>query len=131
MSGFDTVRLPSERSEIAPDGSEVRKLLRLPGASVVHVELPAGATAAAVTHRTVEELWYVVSGRGEMWRKQGEREETTDLVPGTCLSVPLGTHFQFRASRGEAVSAVVVTVPPWPGEAEAARVAGPWEPSRR
>jgi len=131
MSSFETARLPAGRSETAPDGSAVRWLLRLPAASMVHVELPAGETSAAVTHRTVEEVWYVVSGRGEMWRRQGEREETIVLEPGTCLSIPLGTHFQFRASSAEPVSAIVMTAPPWPGEGEAVPVAGPWKPSGR
>ena len=55
-------------------------------------------TSSAVVHRTVEEIWFVLAGRGEMWRKQGEREEIVDLAPGQCLTLPLGTHFQFRAS---------------------------------
>jgi mannose-6-phosphate isomerase-like protein (cupin superfamily) len=75
----------------------------------------------------VEELWFVVAGRGEMWRKQDEREEIIALVPGLCLSIPVGTHFQFRASPTEAVSAVAVTMPPWPGDEEAVRVTGPWQ----
>ena len=51
------------------------------------------------------------------------------LEPGVCLSIPLGTHFQFRASATEAVSAVAITMPPWPGEAEAVPVQGPWPAS--
>jgi mannose-6-phosphate isomerase-like protein (cupin superfamily) len=96
---------------------------------MAHFELAAGKVAHAVTHRTVEEVWFVVAGRGQMWRKQGEREETVALEPGICLTIPRGTHFQFRASRSEAVSAVAVTMPVWPGEGEAVKVAGPWSPS--
>ena len=36
----------------------------LKGGSLAHFELPAGAVSHAVTHRTVEEIWYVVAGRG-------------------------------------------------------------------
>jgi mannose-6-phosphate isomerase-like protein (cupin superfamily) len=43
------------------------------------------------------------------------------------LSIPAGTHFQFRASADEALSAVAITMPPWPGAGEAEFVAGPWE----
>ena len=39
----------------------------------------------AIVHATVEELWYVVSGQGEMWRKLGEREETVVLEPGVGI----------------------------------------------
>ena len=61
-----------------------------------------------------------------MWRKQGEREEIVELAPGTCLTLPLGTHFQFRASATEAVAVVGITMPPWPGADEAIAVSGPW-----
>ena len=129
MCTFATLRLPSERTEVAPDGSNVRKLLGLASGGMAHFELGAGKTSIALAHRTVEEIWFVVSGRGEMWRKQGEHEEMVALEPGICLTIPLGTHFQFRASRTEAVSAVCVTMPPWPGEGEAVPVAGPWAAS--
>ncbi|HUX25499.1 MAG TPA: cupin domain-containing protein [Burkholderiales bacterium] len=129
MSEFATLRLPAERSVVAPDGADVRILLGLAAGGMAHFELAPGQTAAAVMHRTVEEIWFVFSGRGEMWRKQGEREEIVALAPGVCLSIPLGTHFQFRASGTEGVAAVAVTMPPWPGEGEAVPVAGPWPPS--
>ncbi len=60
-----------------------------------------------------------------MWRKCGDREETTQLKVGTCLTIPVGTHFQFRAA-GEGLSAVAVTMQPWPGEDEAVYVKGVW-----
>jgi mannose-6-phosphate isomerase-like protein (cupin superfamily) len=129
MTDFATLGLPEQPTVVAPDGSDVRVLLSLDGGSMAHFTLAAGQVAHAVTHRTVEEVWFVVAGRGEMWRKQGEREETIALEPGVCLTIPRGTHFQFRASASEAVSAIGVTMPPWPGEGEAVRVAGPWSPS--
>lgn len=98
---------------------------------MAHFELAPGRVSRAVTHRTVEEVWYVVSGSGEMWRKQGSTEEFTRMVPGLCLTIPLGTHFQFRASAIEAICAVAITMPPWPGEDEAIFVSGPWDPTDR
>lgn len=118
--------LPENRTVIAPDGSDVRVLLGLPRGSMAHFSLQAGQVAAAVTHRTVEEVWYVLEGRGEMWRKQGTTEETVQLEPGICLTIPVGTHFQFRASPSHSFAAVCVTMPPWPGEGEAVPVSGPW-----
>lgn len=96
---------------------------------MAHFHLAAGVVARAVAHRSVEELWFVVAGRGEMWRKQGQREEVITLEPGVCLSIPLGTQFQFRASPTESVSVVAITMPPWPGEQEAVFVIGPWQPT--
>lgn len=129
MTDFATTTLPPDPTVIAPDGSDVRVLLGLQGGGMAHFELAAGRVSAAVTHRTVEEVWYVVEGRGQMWRRQGEREEITALVPGVCLTIPLGTQFQFRADAREPVSVVAITMPPWPGEGEALVVPGPWEPS--
>ncbi|MDD2923819.1 cupin domain-containing protein [Rhodoferax sp.] len=126
MSAFSSLRLPLEPTVVAPDGSDVRVLLGLPAGGMAHFELAAGQTSQAVTHRTVEEIWYVVAGRGQMWRKQGAREEVITLEPGLCLTIPLGTHFQFRAAPDVAVAAVAITMPPWPGEDEAVAVAGPW-----
>jgi mannose-6-phosphate isomerase-like protein (cupin superfamily) len=126
MSPFATMSLSAEPTTVAPDGCDVRVLQGLAGGGMAHFLLRAGEVSRAVTHRTVEEIWFVVSGRGEMRRKQGEHEETVALEPGVCLTIPLGTHFQFRSGAGEAVAAIGITMPPWPGEGEAAFVEGPW-----
>ena len=123
---FDTVRLPAARDVVAPDGSDVRVLLRLGGGSMAHFELAGGRTSRAVVHRSVDEIWYVLSGRGEMWRSLGDREQMVPLEPGTCLSIPVGTHFQFRSFGDGPLAAVAVTIPPWPGEGEAREVSGAW-----
>ena len=129
MTNFATMRLPAERSVVAPDGSDVRPLLGLSGGGMAHFQLAAGRVSSPVAHRTVEEIWFIVSGSGEMWRKQGEKEEVIELREGLCLTIPLGTHFQFRASASEAISVVAITMPPWPGEGEAVAVTGPWHAS--
>jgi mannose-6-phosphate isomerase-like protein (cupin superfamily) len=120
------MRLPAEPTALAPDGSEVRVLLGTFGGQLVHFELAAGRVSRPVTHRTIDEIWFIVSGTGEMWRKQGDREEVVELLGGLCLTIPLGTHFQFRASPDSSVAAVAVTLPPWPGDGEAVFVEGPW-----
>lgn len=128
MTDFTTMRLPMEPDVHAPDGAGVRLLPQLSGGSMAHFELPAGRTSIAVTHRTVEEIWYFVSGQGEMWRMQNEREEVVTVEPGVSLTIPLGTHFQFRSFGPEPLTAVAITMPPWPGADEAIAVAGPWQP---
>jgi mannose-6-phosphate isomerase-like protein (cupin superfamily) len=57
----------------------------------------------------------------------GAREQIVEVASGVCLTVPLGTEFQFRSSGGEALKAVGVTMPPWPGEGEAVPVKGKWQ----
>jgi mannose-6-phosphate isomerase-like protein (cupin superfamily) len=123
---FDTMRLPGERDVAAPDGSDVRVLLQLGRGGMAQFELGAGRTSRAVAHHHVDEIWFIQGGRGEMWRRQGGRQETVPLVPGTCLSIPAGTHFQFRATGTDPLTAVALTMPPWPGPDEAYAVTGPW-----
>jgi len=97
---------------------------------MAHFELLPSQTSKAVTHRTVEEIWFILSGRGEMWRKQeGQPGVVVSLESGMCLTIPLGTYFQFRSLGSEPLRAVGVTMPPWPGEGEAVLVQGAWEPT--
>jgi mannose-6-phosphate isomerase-like protein (cupin superfamily) len=123
------MRVPVTRTAVAPDGSDVRVLLSLELGGMAHFELPPGQTSTAVSHRTVEEIWLFLSGRGEMWRRQGQREEIVVVEAGVCLTIPLGTHFQFRSLGPQPLAAVGVTMPPWPGEGEATPVQGPWQPT--
>ena len=129
MSEFDTKRLPMAPDDIAPDGSDVRVLLGLAGGGMAHFELAPGETSTAVAHRTVEEIWLFLSGRGEMWRKQHQREAVVTVGPGVCITIPLETHFQFRSFGPEPLAAIGVTIPPWPGKCEAYVVEGKWEPT--
>jgi mannose-6-phosphate isomerase-like protein (cupin superfamily) len=126
MAQFATARLPAARDTVAPDGMDVRLLLGLAGGTMAHFELAAGQVSKAVTHRTVEEIWFFLSGRGQMWRRRGKRASIVDVSAGICVTIPLGTHFQLRSSCDAALAAVAVTMPPWPGETEAIVVAGEW-----
>ena len=124
--GFDTRQLPDAPDAVAPDGSEVRVLLQLGRGSMAHFELGAGQISRPVAHHSVDEIWYILQGRGQMWRRQAQRQETVLLYAGTCVSIPAGTHFQFRADRSSPLAAVGVTMPPWPGADEAYEVPGVW-----
>jgi mannose-6-phosphate isomerase-like protein (cupin superfamily) len=114
---------------VAPDGSDVRVLLAVRGGSLAHFELAAGQTSVAVRHRSVEEVWYFLRGKGEMWRKAGDREEVVPVSPAVCVTIPVGTSFQFRAGGDEPLAAIGATIPPWPGAGEADIVSGPWAPT--
>ena len=121
---FPTARVPTEVTTIAPDGSDVRVLLATDRGSIAHFELAAGRTSSAVRHRNVEEIWFVVGGRGEMWRKRDRAEAVTDLETGTSVVILVGTSFQFRSLGPGPLAAVAVTMPPWPGPDEAEAVDG-------
>ena len=129
MSEFATTQLAPDWQAIAPDGSDVRLLLAVAAGGMAHFEIGPGRTSKAVVHRTIEEIWFFLGGRGEMWRAQGDRAEIVTLSAGVCLTIPVGTHFQFRSFGYEPLSAVGVTMPPWPGDGEAVVVQGPWAPT--
>jgi mannose-6-phosphate isomerase-like protein (cupin superfamily) len=126
---FATKLITETPDTVAPDGSEVRLLCASPRGSMAAFRLAPGAVSKAVAHRTIEEIWYFTAGRGRIWRRLQEREEITDVVPGTSLTIPLGTHFQFRCDGSAPLEAVAVTIPPWPGAGEAYSVPGKWEPT--
>ena len=94
---------------------------------MAHFQIAAGEVSKAVVHRTVEEVWYVLSGRGEMWRKHEAEEAIVELRAGVCLTIPPGTQFQFRALGNEPLAVVGMTMPPWPlDREEAIFVSGKW-----
>ncbi|HYZ79139.1 MAG TPA: hypothetical protein VE596_17365 [Gaiellaceae bacterium] len=126
---METKRLPAQRDAVAPDGSDVRILLGVRGGGLAHFELAPNQTSVAIRHRTVEEIWYFLRGRGQMWRKFEERAEIVDVAPEVCITIPVGTEFQFRSLGYEPLAAIGATTPPWPGTGEATIVEGAWEPT--
>jgi mannose-6-phosphate isomerase-like protein (cupin superfamily) len=128
-ASFQTKRLPVQPDAVAPDGSDVRVLPGVVGGGLAHFELGPNQTSVAVVHRTVEEIWYFLQGRGEMWRRLGERAEIVEVGTGVCITIPLGTEFQFRSFGYESLAAIGATTPPWPGSGEATLVDGCWEPT--
>ena len=126
MAELAWTRLAGDPDTVAPDGSDVRVLLGLAGGGMAHFTLGPGRTSGAVAHRSVEEVWYVLSGHGELWRRLGDQEEVLPVEPGICATIPLGTHFQFRATEDAALTILAVTMPPWPGPDEAVPVPPHW-----
>ena len=114
----------------ATDGSEIRLLATKDNgatkSSLVEVVLGAGQVTRPVRHRTVEEVWYVLDGAGEVWRCPPDGGPVTvpaaDLLPGDSLVIPTGWTFQFRASSVGPLRFLCHTTPPWPGEHEAVPV---------
>jgi mannose-6-phosphate isomerase-like protein (cupin superfamily) len=128
-TAFDTRRASTAPDVIATDGCEVRVLCSLPRGGMALFTLGPGLVGRAVAHRTIEEIWVVIRGRGRMWRKSGEREEIAELAVGVSVGIPVGAHFQLRSDGAEPLEAVAVTMPPWPGEGEAVIVEGKWVPT--
>ena len=112
----------------APDGSEIRLLIdhrhSAVGASMVEVTLPAGQVSRPMYHRTVEEVWYLLQGSGQVWRCPPGVAEPSLVPPlpveqGDALVIPTGWRFQFSADESSDLRFLCVTMPPWPGDQEA------------
>jgi mannose-6-phosphate isomerase-like protein (cupin superfamily) len=125
-TAWQTQEIATAALVAAPDGSEVRILCATERGSMISFSLEPGAVSKAVAHKTVEEIWYVIAGRGRLWRRQGDSEEITGLAPGLSLTIPVGAQFQFRNDGDQPLQIAAVTMPPWPGEGEALAVIGAW-----
>ena len=122
--------LGAEPDATAPDGTAVRLLLSLRGGSMAHFELPAGAVSHAVTHRTVEEIWFVTSGRGSIWRRQDGLERIEALEPWRVAHHPARNGVSVsRRGRTRRSPSSRSPCPLGPGMDEALPVAGPWAPT--
>jgi hypothetical protein len=67
---------------------------------MIHSTVPPEQVNRATVHATVSELWHVLSGRAEIWRRDESGEEVTVLTPGVRC----------------------ITMPPWPRDAEATQI---------
>ena len=111
----------------APDGSEIRWLIddrhAARRASLVEVTLPAGQVSKPVWYRTVEEIWYILEGSGQVWRcpptSRPDSVPPVPVSPGDALTIPTGWRFQFSANPDAPLRFLCHTSPPWPGEDEA------------
>lgn len=81
---------------------------------MAHCTLPINKCSDAVCHKTVDEIWFFIQGTGEIWRKHKEFEEIVEIKPGICISIPVGTFFQFRNTGLEPLCFIITTMPPWP-----------------
>ena len=115
----------------APDGSEIRVLQVLNGGGLSECTLRVNGVSSAITHKTVEEIWFITHGSGQIWRLLDNMQEITDLEPGVSLSIPLSTHFQFRNTGDVPLRFVISTMPKWPGNEEALQVEGIWPASSK
>lgn len=119
--------LPLESQAKSPAGADIRFLMDGTAGNMIHSTVPVGQTNRATIHATVSEFWYVLEGQGEIWRRQGNEEKVTRLVPGVSIDIPVGTAFQYRNVGPVLLKFICVSMPRWPGDHEASHLEGPWE----
>ncbi|MCB0210761.1 MAG: cupin domain-containing protein [Anaerolineae bacterium] len=122
----DPVQLKDKYDNLAPDGSEIYLLASGSKGGLCQCVLPVGATSQAVSHKTIEELWYFVAGQGEVYRQGLNNDQPTVVTPGTSLVIPVHTTFQFRNTGDVPLKFIIATMPPWPGASEANAEVGIW-----
>jgi mannose-6-phosphate isomerase-like protein (cupin superfamily) len=119
--------LPAAPDYLAADGSEMRLLLDVAVGGVAHARLPEGRISRAVYHQTVDEVCYTLAGEGEVWRQSTAEEETVPVCTGTCLTIPVGTRFQFRATGSSPLELLIGAFPRSPGADEVQEAPGQWD----
>jgi len=111
---------------LAPDTSEIYLLANGTHGGLCQCILPVGATSLAVSHKTVEELWYFIEGEGEVWRRNLYDNKPAAVHAGTSIVIPPQTAFQFRNTGTIPLKFIIATLPPWPGAHEAVSEKGFW-----
>ena len=125
---MQTRPLPEAPDARSPAGAEIRYLVEGVTGNMIHSTVPPGQVNRATVHATVSEFWYVLSGRGDIWRRSETGEQVAALEPGVAIDIPVGTAFQYRCTGEEPLRFVCISMPPWPGDSEATVIEGPWEP---
>jgi mannose-6-phosphate isomerase-like protein (cupin superfamily) len=129
LKTLQTKTIQPQHDVIAPDGSKVRLMCDVNGASSIHIRLEVGQVSHPVAHHKVAEIWYVLAGEGEMWRQNDVEETITQLHPHICLNIPAKTHFQFRNTGKTPLEIFLVTIPAWQDDSDAYAVQGKWQPT--
>ena len=125
-----TVHLDTAEAGRSPLGAYVRFLIDGPHGNMIHSTVPPGMVGRAFHFRTIDEYWFVLSGRGDIWRRAPDSTESvTELRPGVSIDIPLGTAFQYRCREDAPLTFICTALPPWPGDDEAVLVDGPWAPN--
>lgn len=119
-------KLPDARS---PAGADIRYLVAGERGNMIHSTVPPHQVNRATVHATVSEFWFVLEGHGEIWRADGVATDVARLLPGTAIDIPVGTAFQYRNASDVDLVFICISMPPWPGDAEATYVEGPWQPT--
>ena len=121
--------VPDEPDAYSPAGAAIRFIMDGATGNMIHCTVPSKQINRAMVHSTVSEFWYVLSGHGEIWRKDDEDSRTVLLAPGTSIDIPVGTAFQYRSIGDSDLEFICIAMPPWPGDEEATQIEGLWQPN--
>jgi mannose-6-phosphate isomerase-like protein (cupin superfamily) len=113
---------------LVPQTTKIKRRIYLPSTSQISgTSNRRLVISSAKMHKTVDEIWYFVSGNGQLWRKRdGEKEKVIDIECELSVTIPVGTHFQFKNTGNTDLVILIVTSPIWPREEEAESIPNHW-----
>ena len=126
---MQTRAFPSTPDARSPAGAEIRYLMEGQTGNMIHSTVPPGQVNRATVHATVSEFWHVLSGEGQIWRRDSAGEEVVVLETGVSIDIPVGTAFQYRCTGDIPLQFLCISMPRWPGDREATVIEGPWQPT--
>ena len=91
--------LSSQKPFITKDGSQIRSILDSTNApvrnqSLAEASLPSGTSTQGHYHRTLEEFYFILEGRGVLQIGDEKRE----VGPGDCALIPPGAWHEITAA---------------------------------
>jgi len=119
---------------ISPGGaSEIRELIQRPQGELTHATCPSGRISHPAALDGLYEMFFVLAGKGQVWRSGGGYEGVTRLHPGRWVAMPPGTAFQYRAEADADLVFLVMVVPGGrrSDTGHSTTAAGPWMARRR
>lgn len=119
--------LPITPDARTPAGADIRYIMDGDTGNMIHSTVKPDQINRATVHATVSEFWYILEGKGEIWRKFSGVEKVTPLTAGTSIDIPVGTAFQYRNVGTVDLKFICISMPPWPGDSEATHLDGMWE----
>ena len=126
---MQTRAFPSTPDARSPAGAEIRYLMEGQTGNMIQSTVPPGQVNRATVHATVSEFWHVLSGEGQIWRRDSAGEEVVVLETGVSIDIPVGTAFQYRCTGDIPLQFLCISMPRWPGDREATVIEGPWQPT--
>jgi mannose-6-phosphate isomerase-like protein (cupin superfamily) len=91
-------QLGQEYDYLTPDGSEIRLLSAVRGGGLAHCRLPPAGVSQPVVQKIVEEIWYFISGTGQVWRKLGDFERVVDVRSEMSVTLDAAKVAMIRAA---------------------------------
>ena len=94
---------------------------------MIHSTVPPGQVNRATVHATVSEFWHVLSGQGQIWRRDGRVRRQQFWKQAFPIQHPGRDRIPYRCTGVDPLQFLCITMPPWPGDKKRRSSRGPGE----